>query len=139
MVSTPTHHTHTHTHPPTHYMTINTGQFGEVFKADYIPNGDQSKCIPVAVKTTKKDCTEKEKTDLLKEMAVMSCMVHPNIVKLYGVVTINVPAPWIILEYLPFGDLRHFLQVINGYYKLLSNVTCIILMCRSLTRSQLKS
>ena len=85
-----------------------------MFKAEYVPGGDAGKSVMVAVKTTKKDSTDKENAELLREMAVMSYMVHPNIVKLYGVVTVNVPAPWIILEYLPHGDLRKFLQVGRG-------------------------
>ena len=82
-----------------------------MFKAQYLPGRDAGKSVMVAVKTTKKDSTDKENAELLREMAVMSYMVHPNIVKLYGVVTVNVPAPWIILEYLPYGDLKKFLQV----------------------------
>ena len=90
---------------------LHSGQFGEVFRADYIPDGDHGNSITVAVKTTKADCSEKEKAELMKEMSVMTRLVHPNIVRLYGVVTVNVPAPWLVLEYLPYGDLKNYLKV----------------------------
>ena len=63
------------------------GQFGEVFRAHYCQDGCVGEFITVAVKKTKDDCPENEKQSILKEMEVMSKMVHPNIVKLYGVVT----------------------------------------------------
>ena len=66
---------------------LSPGQFGEVFRAHYCPDGCVEESVTVAVKKTKDDCPEKEKESLLQEMAVMSKMVHPNIVKLYGVVT----------------------------------------------------
>ena len=63
------------------------GQFGEVFRAHYCPDGCVGESTTVAVKKTKDDCPEKEKQSILKEMEVMAKTVHPNIVKLYGVVT----------------------------------------------------
>ena len=43
--------------------------------------------IPVAVKTIKSQSSEKEVSGLMQEMAVMYSMIHPNIVRLYGVVS----------------------------------------------------
>lgn len=65
--------------------TINhfTGQFGKVYKAT-LRNSD-GKTIDVAVKTTKV-YSEGELKNFKKEMAVMSKMMHPNIVQLYGLV-----------------------------------------------------
>ena len=42
--------------------------------------------VLVAVKTTKTNSTEKDKADFMKEMVVMSTLLHPNIVRLYGLV-----------------------------------------------------
>ena len=43
--------------------------------------------VEVAVKTTKPAASsDKEKEGFLKEMRIMSLMMHPNIVKLYGLV-----------------------------------------------------
>ena len=91
-----------------------TGNFGEVYKADYIPEGSSlQNAIPVAVKTIKPGSTNRDKEEFLKEMAVMSKMIHhPNIVRLYGIVTDTAaPSHLIVLEYLPHGDLRSYLRV----------------------------
>lgn len=45
-----------------------------------------SEPISVAVKTAKKSTTEKDKVEFLREMNIMSKMVHPNIVQLYGII-----------------------------------------------------
>ena len=42
--------------------------------------------MTVAVKTIKKYESEKETNDFLREMDVMSQLLHPNIIKLYGIV-----------------------------------------------------
>ncbi len=44
-----------------------------------------SESVSVAVKTAKKNTSPKEQAEFHKEMKVMSQMVHPNIVQLYGV------------------------------------------------------
>ena len=41
---------------------------------------------PVAVKTIRKYESEKEKEAFFKEMNVMSQLMHPNIVRLFGLV-----------------------------------------------------
>ena len=42
--------------------------------------------VAVAVKTIKKFKSEKETDDFLREMTVMSQMIHPNVVRLHGLV-----------------------------------------------------
>ena len=42
--------------------------------------------MQVAVKTIKKYQSKKETTDFFKEMHVMSQLIHPNILRLYGIV-----------------------------------------------------
>ena len=78
-----------------------SGQFGEVFRAT-LHKGTPGEVL-VAVKTTKKNSSEKDKADFLKEMMVMSQILHPNIVRLYGLVvegeylTANVGASLIVV------------------------------------------
>ena len=73
---------------------------------------------------------QRDRDDFEREQSIMSQMNHPNIVKLYGIVhdqgllltsynnkhnsglIINIVAPSIVLEYLPYGDLKNFLKVI---------------------------
>ena len=61
-----------------------TGQFGKVFKAVLNKRGVEP--IQVAVKTAKKSSSVKEKEEFEREMKIMSQMMHPNIVRFYGVV-----------------------------------------------------
>ncbi|KAL5457396.1 hypothetical protein EMCRGX_G034648 [Ephydatia muelleri] len=89
------------------HVSIGKGQFGEVFRAT-LHKGTPSEVL-VAVKTTKKNSSEKDKADFLKEMTVMSTLLHPNIVRLYGLVNENQESSSIVLEYLPNGDLKQFL------------------------------
>lgn len=42
--------------------------------------------MTVAIKTIKKYESEKEANDFFREMDIMSRLVHPNIIKLYGIV-----------------------------------------------------
>ena len=88
----------------------------------------------MAIKTIKQYESEKERDNFLKEMNIMSKLMHPNIVRLFGlvhqgqlymIVTIYFRVqyhlwlyidcysdePWMVLEYLPNGDLKQFLKV----------------------------
>ena len=86
------------------------GNFGDVYRAVYIPEGGEA--INVAIKTIKSDqCSEAHKKEMLREFSVMASIIHPNIVRLYGVVVEDVPTPWIVLEFLPHGDLKSYLKV----------------------------
>ena len=61
-----------------------TGNFGKIFKGFFKRPGDSG--LPVAIKTIKRYDTEKEKENFQKEMAMMSKLIHPNIVRLFGLV-----------------------------------------------------
>ncbi|KAL5457393.1 hypothetical protein EMCRGX_G034645 [Ephydatia muelleri] len=88
-------------------QSIGHGQFGEVFRAT-LHKGTPGEVL-VAVKTTKKNSSEKDKADFLKEMTVMSTLLHPNIIRFYGAVHKAADSDLIVLEYLPFGDLKAYL------------------------------
>ena len=64
---------------------LGSGQFGQVCK------GLVGGMMEVAVKTLKPGSGETEKVKFLREVAIMGQFSHPNIVKLYGVVTIGEP------------------------------------------------
>ena len=59
------------------------GQHGKVYKGTYKRVGGD---VKVAIKTIKNYESSKEKDDFLKEMNVMSKLLHPNIVRLFGLV-----------------------------------------------------
>uniref|UniRef100_A0A1X7TK65 Non-specific protein-tyrosine kinase n=1 Tax=Amphimedon queenslandica TaxID=400682 RepID=A0A1X7TK65_AMPQE len=94
----------------TNMNRIGAGHFGDVFSADYTPEGfGPEDSIKVAVKTAKKGVTEGKRKEILREVSVMTNMVHPNLVRLYGTNEED-GLPWLVLEYLPHGDLKHYLQ-----------------------------
>lgn len=79
------------------------GQFGKVFKAT-LQRGMEP--ISVAVKTVKKmSASQKEEEEFRREMNVMSQMIHPNIVQLYGLVKDGMAAQ-LTVSFLFFADKR---------------------------------
>ncbi|RVE41944.1 hypothetical protein evm_013412 [Chilo suppressalis] len=88
---------------------LGSGAFGEVFEgvARYI-NGT-SGSTKVAVKTLRKGATEQEKTEFLKEAALMSNFKHEHILRLLGVCLDNDPN-YIIMELMEGGDLLSYLR-----------------------------
>ena len=59
---------------------------------------------------TQPHSSAKQKNDFLSEASIMSQFTHPNIVKLYGVVS-RVDPVMIIMEFLENGSLHHYLRV----------------------------
>ena len=53
----------------------------------------------LAVKTLRPELPEEEKVRFLQEAALMGQFSHPNVVKLYGVVTVGDPVSWTKLAY----------------------------------------
>lgn len=64
-------------------FVIPIGNFGDVFRATL--ETSDGKGVEVAIKSVKHE-TPKEKQNFVREMCVMSRMLHPNIVRLYGLV-----------------------------------------------------
>lgn len=60
------------------------GQFGKIFKGVY--KRSELEGLPVAIKTIKKYESEKERKSFQKEMTVMSKLIHPNIVRFFGLI-----------------------------------------------------
>ena len=92
------------------FSILGQGCFGQVFKgeAESVP-GMEGPTI-VAIKTLKSTATEKDKKDLLNELAVMKMMdAHPNVVGLLGCCTDDDPV-YVILEYVNGGTLQDFLR-----------------------------
>ncbi|XP_062302472.1 proto-oncogene tyrosine-protein kinase ROS [Osmerus eperlanus] len=90
---------------------LGSGAFGEVYEGMIVGQPIQE-VIPqnrVAVKTLRKEATESEKAEFLKEAHIMSQFQHPNIVRLLGVCVQNEPQ-FLILELMPGGDLRSYLM-----------------------------
>ena len=67
---------------------LSSGQFGEVCKAVWSISGATKE---LAIKTLRAELPEEEKVRFLQEAAIMGQFSHPNVVKLYGVVTVGDP------------------------------------------------
>ncbi len=69
---------------------LGSGEFGTVHKGEWLTS-EGGKKIKVAVKTLKEGASEKDKVKFLQEAAIMGQFSHPNVIKLYGVVTVGEP------------------------------------------------
>ena len=67
---------------------LGSGQFGEVCKAIWSISGATK---VLAIKTLRAELPEEEKVRFLQEAAIMGQFSHPNVIKLYGVVTVGEP------------------------------------------------
>ena len=67
---------------------LGAGQFGRVYKGLWMCQGE---ALHVAVKVLHEEAEEGERVKFLQEAAVVGQFSHSNIIRLYGVVTINPP------------------------------------------------
>ena len=67
---------------------LGSGQFGQVCKALWSISGTSKE---LAIKTLRAELPKEEKVRFLQEAAIMGQFSHPNVVKLYGVVTVGEP------------------------------------------------
>ncbi|XP_072049923.1 fibroblast growth factor receptor 2-like isoform X1 [Amphiura filiformis] len=90
---------------------IGTGSFGQVLKADAIGIIKDGLTTVVALKTLKENATETDRQDFVKELGVMKQLKpHPNIVTLFGCCTGTDGPSYIVMEYLPNGNLLMHLR-----------------------------
>eukprot|EP00731_Ephydatia_muelleri_P029389 Em0020g1033a len=85
---------------------LGSGQFGQVWRGHWTIAA--TFCTDVAIKMLKDGASEEDKVKFLQEAAIMGQFSHPNVVKMYGVVTVDNP-PMIVLELMARGDLHSFL------------------------------
>ncbi len=67
---------------------LGSGQFGTVNMGVWTTSVESTE---VAVKTLQPMASEIDKVKFLQEAAIMGQFLHPNVVKLYGVVTVGEP------------------------------------------------
>ena len=75
---------------------LGAGQFGKVHKGEWTAPGSKDK-VDVAVKILKEGAGEQDKVKFLQEAAIMGQFSHPNVVKLYGVITEGEPVSFVFL------------------------------------------
>lgn len=108
---------------------LGEGCFGKVYKGKYGPRcpenlvgGDASGAesgvsVTVAVKVPK-DCAGVEaEADFMREVEIMSAFRHENIVSLIGIVATDAGGrPWMVFEFMPYGDLAEVLRSCNKQF-----------------------
>ena len=85
---------------------IGSGEFGEVSSGKLHGTGSHEGMVAsVAIKTLIKG----SQTEFLREARTMIELHHPNIVNIYGVVTVDAPM-LVVLEMCEWGSLNHYLR-----------------------------
>ncbi|XP_066024453.1 proto-oncogene tyrosine-protein kinase receptor Ret-like isoform X2 [Pocillopora verrucosa] len=93
---------------------IGKGAFGQVAKATAVNLQGRAKKMLVAVKMLKENASESERKDLLSELELMKQLKpHPHVIKVLGCVTKSEPL-FVLIEYVPFGDLLGYLRKSRG-------------------------
>ena len=64
----------------------------------------------VAIKLLKDNASHEAEEDFMREVDIMSTFRHENILSLIGIVLDAVNGPWMIFEYMPYGDLTEVLR-----------------------------
>ncbi|XP_075453845.1 proto-oncogene tyrosine-protein kinase ROS isoform X2 [Ascaphus truei] len=91
-------------------LFLGSGAFGEVYEGTAVDIlGPETGTSRVAVKTLKKDATDHEKAEFLKEAHLMSQFDHSHILTLLGVCLFNEPQ-YIVLELMDGGDLLSYVR-----------------------------
>lgn len=89
---------------------LGEGCFGQVWRCEAMDIDGKEGKSTVAVKTLKENAGEKERIDLLQELAVMKTLEpHPNVVRLLGCCTESDPL-FVIMEFVSRGKLQSFLR-----------------------------
>ncbi|XP_023345289.1 tyrosine kinase receptor Cad96Ca [Eurytemora carolleeae] len=99
---------------PRHHLKISSilgeGCFGQVWRAEGTGILGNKGSMTVAVKTLKESANEKERKDLLQELALMKLLdPHPNVVKLLGCCTEKDPV-FVVMEFVAKGKLQDYLR-----------------------------
>ncbi|XP_068731747.1 fibroblast growth factor receptor 1-like [Montipora capricornis] len=93
---------------------IGRGAFGVVSRALAWDVAGKSGWTVVAVKSVQEDASEREKRDLVSELALLKNLdPHPHVIQLYGCVTTEAP-PLVVVEYAQYGDLLGYLRKSRG-------------------------
>ncbi|XP_066024995.1 proto-oncogene tyrosine-protein kinase receptor Ret-like [Pocillopora verrucosa] len=100
---------------------VGKGAFGQVAKVTAINLQGRAEKTLVAVKIMKGNASESERKDLLSELELRKQLKpHPYVIKLFECVTKSEPL-FVLIEYVPFGDLLGYLRKSRGlndtYYK----------------------
>ena len=86
---------------------IGEGCFGKVYKGE-LCSGDTNEIV--AIKVLKESASREAEENFMREVDIMSTFGHRNILSLKGVVLRDANSPWMVFEYMPYGDLAELLR-----------------------------
>ncbi|XP_066948830.1 tyrosine-protein kinase transmembrane receptor Ror-like [Macrobrachium rosenbergii] len=107
---------------------LGEGCFGKVYKGEWPrcpenllanENGGTTPRVSttVAVKVLKESASREAEADFMREVEIMSAFRHENILSLIGIVgTEPGGTPWMVFEYMPYGDLAEVLRSCNKQF-----------------------
>lgn len=73
----------------------------------------------VAIKVLKDTATPETEQDFMREVDIMSTFNHANILSLKGMVLRDATNnPWMVFEYMPYGDLAEVLRANSSQFRL---------------------
>lgn len=79
-------------------------------------NGDTKEIV--AIKVLKDTATRETEEDFMREVDIMSTFGHTNILSLKGMVLRDATKnPWMVFEYMPYGDLAEVLRANTLQFK----------------------
>ena len=90
---------------------VGSGVFGQVYRAIWSKSNGTN--TVVAAKSAKTDGSMKRTDELLKEVAMMTSLQHPNLIKLHGVSLCSTQS-LLVVEFAPCGNLLNYLKLNSG-------------------------
>ncbi|XP_015121598.1 tyrosine-protein kinase transmembrane receptor Ror [Diachasma alloeum] len=109
---------------------VGEGCFGKVYKGE-LCHGDRTEIV--AVKVLKDSASREAEDDFMREVEIMSTFRHDNILSLIGVVLRDSSnSPWMVFEYMPYGDLAEVLRANSRQFS-----SCSIAGLEPLTKDSL--
>eukprot|EP00731_Ephydatia_muelleri_P014465 Em0008g185a len=87
-------------------VCVMCGSLETVYKGTW---NERKPPVPIAVKTLKSGSSDKMRDEFLTEASIMGQFNHPNVIKLYGVIT-KVEPVMIVMEFMDNGSLYYYLR-----------------------------